>query len=92
VATIHNDQPVIGVRLVSDGTVLHNNLPVIGIVDATGETFLDNQRVLGVDVLDADVAMHNDQPVMGAVLIADGRDLYNNQLVIPVEAVSGVLA
>jgi hypothetical protein len=91
-AEIFNDQPILGVRLVADGVAMHNGLPVIGIVDATGETFTDNQRVLGIDVLDADAAIHNDQPVRGAVLIADGRDLYNDQLVIPVEAISGALA
>lgn len=91
-ATIFNDQRVLGVRLVPFGTAMHNGLPVIGIVDAgASTTFVEHQRVLGVDVLDEDKAIHNEQPVMGAVLITDGRKMYNNQLVIPVRAISGVL-
>lgn len=91
-ADIFKDQRVLGIRLVADGSTMHNGLPVVGVVDASGQTFSDNQGVLGVDVLGADKAIHNEQPVLGAVLIADGRDLYNHQLVIPVDAVSGVLA
>lgn len=91
-AVLFNEQPVLGVRLVADGTVMHNGTPVIGIVDATGKTFIDNQRVVGVAVLTTDDEMHNDRLVRGAVLIGDGRKLYYNQLVVPVEAISGVLA
>lgn len=90
-AAIHNDQRILGIRLVVDGTAMHNGLPVIGVVEAAGD-FIDNQRALGVDVLAEDKALHNDQRVLGAVLIGDGRTLYNHQLVIPVHAVSGVLA
>ncbi|WP_454618371.1 hypothetical protein [Bradyrhizobium cenepequi] len=91
-ADIFNDQRVLGVRLVPDGTTLYNNQQVIGIVDAGGSMFVNNIRTVGVDVLDADAAIHNEQPVLGAVLIADGRTLYNNMLVIPAHAVTGVLA
>lgn len=91
-AEIFNEQRILGIRLVADGSTMFNGLPVIGVVDATGQTFIDNQRVLGVYVLGADTAIHNEQPVRGAVLIADARDLYNDQLVIPVEAISGALA
>lgn len=92
-AAIFNEQRVLGVRLVPDGTLMHNGLPVIGVVDAGGVvTFTDNQRVLGVDVLPADKAMHNDQSVRGAVLITNGRKLYNNALVQPARAISGTLA
>lgn len=91
-ASLFNEQPVLGVRLVSDGTAMFNGLPVLGVVDAGAATFVGNQRVCGVDVLAADKPIHNDQPVRGAVLIADGRKLYGNQLVIPVRAISGVLA
>lgn len=90
-AIIYNDQPVLGIRLVADGTVLHNNQLVIGVVDAGGSLFVDNIRTRGVDVLGADTPIHNEQQVVGAVLIDDGRKLYNNMLVIPAYAVSGVL-
>ncbi len=90
-ASIYNEQRVLGIRLVADGTTMFNNQPVIGVKSAAG-TMVDNLRVLGVDVLPADKAIHNEQPVLGAVLIADARKLYNNQLVIPAFAVSGVLA
>lgn len=84
-ATIFNEQRVLGVRIVDDGTALHNNQPVIGVVEAdVGVLFVGNERVLGVDVLDADVAIHNEQPVVGVVLIEDGRALYNDRKVIPV--------
>lgn len=91
-AELHNFQPVRGIRLVSDGTTMHNMRQVIGVVDAGGAEFSDNQQVLGVDVLEADTAVHNDQTVLGAVVIVDGRKLYNGHLVIPVHVVSGVLA
>ena len=92
-AQIFNEQRVLGVRLVADGTTMHNGLPVIGVTaEANGVLFVRNLRVIGVDVLPADAAIHNDQPVQGAVLIANGRTLYNNQLVVPAFAVSGVLA
>lgn len=91
-AELHNQQPVRGIRLVADGTTMHNMRQVIGIVDAGGAEFSDNQQVLGVDVLEADAAVHNEQTVLGAVLISDGRKLYNDHLVVPVHVVSGVLA
>ena len=90
-SSLFNDQRVLGIRLVVDGTVLHNNQLVIGIVDAGVTLFVNNIRTIGVDVLGADAEVHNDQPVLGAVLILDGRTLYNNQRVIPAHAVSGVL-
>lgn len=90
-AEMFNSQRVLGVRLVADGTVIYNNQSVIGVVDATGTTFANNIRTLGVDVLVADVAVHNEQPMLGAVLIGDGRTLYNNMLVIPAHAVTGSL-
>lgn len=91
-AAIFNDQRVLGVRLVADGTVLYNGQSVIGIVDAAGSSFVNNIRTVGVDVLAADEAVHNDLPMLGAVLIADGRQLYNNMLVVPAKAVSGSLS
>ncbi|MER9628379.1 hypothetical protein [Mesorhizobium sp. M0296] len=91
-AEVFNDQRVLGVRLQADGTTMFNGLPVIGVVDAGLALIVSNQRTLGVNVLGADVAISNDQPVRGAVLIGDGRKLYGNQLVIPVKAISGVLA
>ncbi len=91
-ATLYNQQRVLGIRIVADGTLMHNGLPVIGVVDAGGATFLENDLVLGVEALPADKAIHNEQPVRGAVVINDGRVLYNNQPVIPVTEVgSGVL-
>lgn len=90
-AVIYNDQRVLGVRLVPDGTAIYNNQPVIGIVDAAGALFVNNLRTLGVDVLAADEPVHNEQPIRGAVLIGDGRKLYNNMLVVPAFAVSGSL-
>lgn len=92
-ATIYNEQRILGIRLVADGTKMHNGLPVIGVVAAAdGIMFVGNLRVLGVDVLGADKAIHNEQPVRGAVLIANGRALYNNERVVPARANSGVLA
>ena len=92
-ATIYNERRVLGIRLVADGTKMHNGLPVIGVVAAAdGIMFVGNLRVLGVNVLAADAAMNNEQPVRGAVLIADARTLYNNERVIPARAISGVLA
>ena len=92
-AEIYNEQRVLGIRLVAEGTKMHNGLPVIGVVAAAGGVmFVSNLRVLGVDVLGADAAMNNEQPVRGAVLIADARTLYNDQRVIPARAISGVLA
>lgn len=83
-ATIFNEQRVLGVRIVADGTLMHNGLPVIGISDvAGGVLFSDNQRTLQVEPLQADQVIYNEQPVRGAVLIADGRKLYNGQRVIP---------
>lgn len=91
-ALIFNEQRVLGVRLVADGEALFNERPVIGIADAGASLFSGNLRTLGVAVFDADAAIYNDQPVLGAVLIADGRKLYNDQLLIPVKAISGALA
>lgn len=92
-ADIYNEQRVLGIRLVADGTKMFNGLPVIGVVAAAGGVmFAGNKRVLGVNVLAADAAMNNDQPVRGAVLIADARTLYNNERVIPARAISGVFA
>lgn len=82
-SVLYNDQQVLGVRLVADGALMHNGLPVIGIVDAGGSLFVDNLRTLGVSVLGADQAIYNDQPVRGAVLIEDGRKLYNGSQVLP---------
>lgn len=84
---LYNEQRVLGVRVVADGTVMHNNQPVIGIVDAVGALFVGNLRTLGVSVLGADQAIYNDQPVRGVVLIADGRKLYNGSQVLPYFAV-----
>ena len=92
-AELFNDQRKLGIRLVADGTKMHNGLPVIGVVAAAdGIMFVGNLRVLGVNVLPADAAINNEQPVRGAVLIADARTLYNNERVIPARAISGVLA
>lgn len=90
-ADIYNQQRVLGVRLVDDGTVMHNGQRVIGISDAGGALFSGNIRTIGVDVLDADAAIHNEQPVLGAVVIDDGRKLYNGMLVVPAYAVNGSL-
>jgi hypothetical protein len=91
VADLFNNQRVLGVRLLADGLNMHNRHSVIGIRDAAGAMF-GNLRTIGVDVLGADAAIHNELPVLGAVLIADGRKLYNGMLVVPAYAVSGVLA
>lgn len=91
-ASIYNDQRVLGIRLVSDGTAIYNNQQVIGVVDSGGLMFVNNIRTIGVDVLSADEAVHNETPMLGAVLIGDGRTLYNGLLVIPAFAVSGSLS
>lgn len=90
-ADLYNDQRVLGVRVVDDGTKMHNNQRVVGVVDAGDRLIVGNIRSVGVDVLDANAPIHNEQPVIGVVLIADGRKLYNDMLVIPVHAVSGAL-
>lgn len=87
-ADLHNQQPVIGVRLLSEGATLYNNRPVIGVRAATGLVFTDNQIVRGVEVIDDDRPLYNGQPVVGAVMIDDDRDLYNLQLVVPVEGLT----
>lgn len=92
-SSIFNEQPVLGVRLVADGTTMFNGLRVIGVrAVANGVLFVGHLRTRGVDVLPADKAIHNDQPVLGAVLIADARTIYNGERVIPANAQSGVLA
>jgi hypothetical protein len=90
-ATLFNEQRILGVRVQADGTTMFNGLPVLGVLDVGGTLFTDNRRALGVDVLAADAAVYNDQPVRGVVVIKDGRKLYNNQLVLPAKATSGVL-
>lgn len=78
-ATMFNDQRRLGIRLVADGTKMHNGLPVIGVREAGGGVlFVNNKRVLGVDIVAPGRAIHNEQPVRGAVLIADSRTVYNN--------------
>lgn len=92
-ASIFNEQRVVGVRKVADGTLIFNNQPVIGLsVASNGVLFSSNKRTLGVDVLDADKAVHNERAVIGYVLIEDGRKLYNGREVIPAWAVTGDLS
>jgi hypothetical protein len=91
-AQLFNEQRILGVRQQVDGAIMFNGLPVIGVVDVGATLFSDNRRALGIDVLGADAPVYNDQPVRGVVKIADGRKLYNNQLVIPIKVNSGVLA
>lgn len=92
-AAIYNEQRVLGVRIVADGTLLHNMQPVIGVTaELLATKFTRDLRTLGVDVLGADQAVHNEQPVIGVVVIGDGRTMYNDERVIPAYAVSGVLA
>ncbi len=83
-ADIFNEQRVVGVVFVPDGTTMYNGRPVVGVVSvADGVYFVDNQRVVkGVVISDGSV-IYNDQPVLGVVDIQNGRKLYNNQLVIP---------
>lgn len=83
-AVLHNQQPVIGVRLLSEGATLYNNCPVIGVRAATGLVFTDNQIVRGVEVIDDDRPLYNGQPVVGAVMIDDDRELYNFHPILPV--------
>lgn len=87
-AEIFNEQRVLGIRLVADGTTMFNNQPVIGVREAAdGVTFVSNERVLGVDVIEDGSLIHNDQPVIGAAMIRDSRDIYNNS---PVVTSSGI--
>ncbi|UPK31829.1 hypothetical protein IVB18_26225 [Bradyrhizobium sp. 186] len=87
-ADIFNDQRVVGVHYVADGTTMYNGRPVVGVVAVADGLFLvDNQRVVGgVEITDGST-FYNDQPVLGAVLISNGRKLYNNQLVTPLGTV-----
>ena len=70
---------------------MFNGQLVVGLVDALNQLQVGNIRTIGVAVLGADAPIYNDAPVLGYVLIADGRKLYNNQLVIPAKAISGLL-
>jgi hypothetical protein len=90
-STIYNEQQVVGIRLVADGTTMFNQQPVIGVRNVGATLFTANLRTLGVAVLGADQAIYNDQPVIGAVSITDARTIYNGLLVEPASAVSGVL-
>ncbi|WP_425376295.1 hypothetical protein [Rhizobium vallis] len=86
-AEIFNEQRVIGVHIVPDGTVLHNGQRVVGIREAgSGVLFTGGRRVLGVSVLSGSEVIYNEQVVIGAVIIRDGRTLYNGM---PVVTVSG---
>lgn len=77
-AELFNQQRKLGIRLVADGTKMHNGLPVIGVREAAGGVlFVDNKRVLGVDIVADGPTIFNEQPVRGAVLIADARTMYN---------------
>jgi hypothetical protein len=82
-ATRFNQKRRLGVVIVPDGTLIYNNQPVIGIQDAGAVLILGNLPTIGVDVLPANQAIYNEQVVRGAVIIADGRKLYNNRRVIP---------
>ena len=76
-AEIFNEQRVIGVHIVPDGTVLHNGQRVVGIREADGGVlFTGGRRVLGVSVLSGNEVIYNEQVVIGAVIIRDGRTLY----------------
>ncbi|MGY4333199.1 lysophospholipase L1-like esterase [Bradyrhizobium sp. LB7.2] len=92
-AGIFNDQRVVGICYVPDGTTMYNGRPVVGVVAVADGLFLvDNQRVVGgVEITDGST-FYNDQPVLGAVLISDGRKLYNNQLVTPLGTVGDIFA
>lgn len=84
-AEIFNEQRVIGVHIVPDGTVLHNGQRVVGIREAeSGVLFTEGRRVLGVSVLSGSEVIYNEQLVVGVVIIADGRTLYNGMPVVPV--------
>lgn len=84
-AEIFNEQRVIGVHIVPDGTVLHNGQRVVGIREAeSGVLFIEGRRVLGVSVLSGSEVIYNEQLVVGVVIIADGRTLYNGMPVVPV--------
>jgi len=48
-----------------------------------------NLTTLGVDILVADQTIYNEQVVRGAVIITDGRKLYNYQRVIPCSSRGG---
>lgn len=82
-ATLHNMQPVIGIKVLDDGATLYNDLPVIGVRDAAGETFSRNRVVRGV--VPTEKKLFEDQIVRGVVVITDDRALYNNQPIMPVD-------
>ena len=84
-AEIFNEQRVVGVHIVPDGTVLHNGQRVVGIREAeSGVLFTEGRRVLGVSVLSGSEVIYNEQVVIGVVIIPDGRTLYNGMPVVPV--------
>lgn len=90
-AEIFNEQRVIGVHIVPDGTVLHNGQRVVGIREAgSGVLFTDGRRVVGVSVLSGSEVIYNEQVVIGVVIIQDGRKLYNGMPVVPVSGSGGV--
>ena len=89
-AEIFNEQRVIGVHIVPDGTVLHNGQRVVGIREAgSGALFADSRRVLGVSVLSGSEVIYNEQVVIGVVIIQDGRKQYNGMPVVPVNGSGG---
>ena len=83
-ADIYNDQRILGVVAVPDGTTMFNGLPVIGVSEvAEGVLFSNMQRAVPFYELSEAQAIYNEQPVRGAVLITNGRTIYNGQLVMP---------
>lgn len=83
-AQLFNNQPVIGIKLVSEGETLFNNQSVIGVRTATAQRFENNQIVRGVQSIDDGSKLFNGWPVIGAVVILDGRTIYNGRPVMPV--------
>lgn len=82
-ATIYNTQRTQGVVIVDDGTTMYGGRRTIGIRQDGAGLFSANLLTLGVAVLAQFQPVYNDMPVIGAVLISDGRELYNDALVKP---------
>lgn len=69
---IHNNQPVLGVRVVDPGTLIIDNQRVLGARLAESETIYNDQPVLGVVLVEPGVRMYNNRPVVPVVDLSGG--------------------
>lgn len=91
-ASLFNQQPVIGAVKITDGRKLYNGLPVVGVRVGSGSV-VKNQMVRGIAVLADGSRLHNGGVVIGVYVVTDpNQNIFNNAPVMPVSVVSGSLA